>query len=264
MSTVTTPYLRRFADVLQPLADGSSAGVLAQLEDGILTAVEIDRDTGPGRTHHHPSDQLIYVLSGSLSLEIGADVFRLQRNSLALVPAGASHRVLGGEDQTRRLEFTTPAPSLLAGIPLTMECERGSTPVFQATINQVDEASYKPLLPGLPFESQWLASRRNSSANCALLAVRCEAHTKPMPPHLHRFTQIYVIRSGSVEVRVAADQFVAERHDVVIIPPGVPHSAWACGDSPEEHLEIVVPEPQQPFPDGWLIPADAVLAGVGS
>ena len=46
-----------------------------------------------------------------------------------------------------------------------------------------------------------------------------------------------------VAVAVALGRVVAERHQIVVLPAGVPHTQWNEGPDVEVHLAVLVPAP---------------------
>lgn len=66
----------------------------------------------PAGMHTHVVDQLFYVLSGTMSLEINGHAYTADPGTLVVFPAGVPHRNWnGGAQATVHLAFNTPLPS---------------------------------------------------------------------------------------------------------------------------------------------------------
>ncbi|PKL82469.1 MAG: cupin domain-containing protein [Ignavibacteriae bacterium HGW-Ignavibacteriae-3] len=60
-----------------------------------------------------------------------------------------------------------------------------------------------------------------------------------MPMHTNTVEHEQLVLRGKADVVIGEQKFVAEKDDVVFIPPGIPHSYAAIGDEPFEFLCIV-------------------------
>ena len=72
-----------------------------ELELGYYTE---PKGTG-AKPHHHPSEQMMLVLSGRLRMRIGDDVREMGPGELALIPGDAVHEQVALEDGTRFVSF---------------------------------------------------------------------------------------------------------------------------------------------------------------
>jgi mannose-6-phosphate isomerase-like protein (cupin superfamily) len=69
-------------------------------------------DGSPAGMHTHVVDQLFYVLSGTMSLEIDGRPYTAGPGTLVVFPAGVPHRNWNaGAEATVHLAFNTPLPS---------------------------------------------------------------------------------------------------------------------------------------------------------
>ena len=69
-------------------------------------------DGSPAGMHTHVVDQLFYILSGTMSLEIAGHAYTAGPGTLVLFPAGVPHRNWnGGAEATVHLAINTPLPS---------------------------------------------------------------------------------------------------------------------------------------------------------
>jgi len=65
----------------------------------------------PAGMHVHDVDQIFYVLSGTMSLEIEARNYSAPQGSLVVFPAGVPHRNWNdGPEPTVHIAFNTPLP----------------------------------------------------------------------------------------------------------------------------------------------------------
>jgi quercetin dioxygenase-like cupin family protein len=72
----------------------------------------------PEGLHTHEFEQVFYVLSGEMNIEIDGDTFRAPAGSLVRFPKGVPHRNWNDADGagTMHLAINTPAPALGAPI----------------------------------------------------------------------------------------------------------------------------------------------------
>jgi len=65
----------------------------------------------PAGLHVHEVDQVFYILSGTMSIEIEGKQYDCSPGSLVIFPAGVPHRNWnGGSEPTVHLAFNTPLP----------------------------------------------------------------------------------------------------------------------------------------------------------
>ena len=65
----------------------------------------------PAGMHTHVVDQIFYILSGTMNLEIEGKQYAAGAGSLVVFPAGVPHRNWnGGAEPTVHLAFNTPLP----------------------------------------------------------------------------------------------------------------------------------------------------------
>lgn len=69
-------------------------------------------DGSPAGMHTHVVDQLFYILSGTMSLEIAGRSYSAGPGTLVVFPAGVPHRNWNeGDESTIHLAFNSPLPS---------------------------------------------------------------------------------------------------------------------------------------------------------
>ena len=94
--------------VTQPLLDWDSGATSCSV-NCIKTP---PGDGSPAGTHTHVVDQLFYVLSGTMSLEIEGQAYTAGPGTLVVFPAGVPHRNWnGGTEATVHLAFNSPLPA---------------------------------------------------------------------------------------------------------------------------------------------------------
>ena len=59
--------------------------------------------------------------------------------------------------------------------------------------------------------------------------------------HTHPVEQAYFVLSGALQVRIAGEDYPAERNSAVLIPSGVKHEAKVTGKEPTTLLMIFAP-----------------------
>ena len=65
----------------------------------------------PAGMHSHVVDQIFYILSGTMNLEIEGTQYQATPGTLVVFPAGVPHRNWnGGTEPTVHLAFNTPMP----------------------------------------------------------------------------------------------------------------------------------------------------------
>jgi quercetin dioxygenase-like cupin family protein len=65
----------------------------------------------PAGMHVHDFDQIFYILSGTMSVEIEGEQYDCSPGSLIIFPAGVRHRNWNGSNEpTLHLAFNTPLP----------------------------------------------------------------------------------------------------------------------------------------------------------
>ncbi len=221
----------------------SGARVLAQLETVTALAIDVDRADFTGPTQTCANDQYLFTIDGALTVDLGDRQLTAEAGSLIFVPAGAPHRLIGdaqSEIATRILDFIVP--SLLAGQPL----------FAAATFDEPQAGGFVSSLGAEAFASgsrpgglalQTLTDPARGSVSCVVNAVQVLAGGAGPSTHIHTFDQLFFVLQGRLEVEVAGRRVAAERHDLVVLPAGVPHNQWNEGEQTEVHLAVLVPPP---------------------
>jgi mannose-6-phosphate isomerase-like protein (cupin superfamily) len=72
--------------------------------------------------------------------------------------------------------------------------------------------------------------------------------------HTHEVEQLYFILEGELDVQIGGTTVTGRKHDLIIIPRGLPHRNFNRGTVDELHLEIILPSPA-PWP-AWTQAAE--------
>jgi mannose-6-phosphate isomerase-like protein (cupin superfamily) len=80
----------------------------------------------PAGKHTHEVDQIFYILSGTMSLEIEDKAYEAGPGTLVFFPAGVPHRNWnGGTEPTVHLAFNVPMPD--PSVPFSRQVESATT-----------------------------------------------------------------------------------------------------------------------------------------
>ena len=93
--------------IAQPLLDHDSGGKHVQ-----INAIRTPAGGGsPAGLHTHVVDQIFYILSGTMSIEIEGQQYECPPGTLVVFPAGVPHRNWnGGTEATVHLAVNAPSP----------------------------------------------------------------------------------------------------------------------------------------------------------
>jgi quercetin dioxygenase-like cupin family protein len=234
-------FLRRFdPDRLAP--DRFDHQPLADLESCLIEVVRGPHGApGFDRHKHEAADQLYYVLDGRMRLELNGDHHDVEAGSVVFIPAGTPHRNEFPHAGTElHLDVMLPPPP--RGIPLATPAtpdERGGPGT--AYVRAAADIPSREALPG--FHLRVLADRDAGSGRTSFRLATVEAGSPGTPWHIHDFDQIYFVLEGALDIDIAGRHVRATRHDLVVLPAGVPHRNRNSGLGPESHLVLLVPEP---------------------
>ncbi len=220
----------------QRLADASTG-----LDSCICICTRVPPGTGTtSGLHVHPSDQLYYVLSGTMHARVGSQTYVVTPHQLVIIPAGTPHWNWNeGADDEIHFELIVPAPA--PGQPLVSPIDAWSAaddPHIDV-VRTLDQSSFDPER----FSQVVLADRSSGLDTLSLGVFRVPPHGRGPQLHMHRFDQIYYIISGTMELELGFERYSVGPHAVVTIPAGMPHRNWNASAEPEYHLNLRVPEP---------------------
>jgi mannose-6-phosphate isomerase-like protein (cupin superfamily) len=225
----------------QVLFGGESCQIIATL---VPPGVE-----GPP-THVHPSDQIYYIVEGDLEIELGSETVRVTGGESVFIPAGLPHHNRNVSDRPEtHLEVITPG--VVAGKPLARFLEPDEV---EAALAEAEGRGLAGLVKGPDAEStgrlfkmSWLANHASGSHHGGVYRAEMAPGAAGPTTHVHDFDQFYFVLDGSLEVEVGLQRHRVEPRTLVVLPAGVPHRQWNASDERgEEHLAILVPEPELP------------------
>lgn len=110
-------YLRKVDFARLAASDGRVVQALLDHDSGATSCSVNCIKTPPGGgspagMHTHAVDQLFYILSGTMNLEIADRAYTAGPGTLVVFPAGVPHRNwCGGDEATVHLAFNSPLPS---------------------------------------------------------------------------------------------------------------------------------------------------------
>ncbi|HEY1822961.1 MAG TPA: cupin domain-containing protein [Trebonia sp.] len=227
-------------------ADRFDYQILADFESCIALGARIPAGKRRGERHAHVCDQLFYVISGQLGLEMDGAEYVVPAGSVAFLPAGVPH-VSWNSSGAEEVHLDLMAPSVTPGRPLSMAPELidGQVPAVLA-----GRRGYVRSADGLPrrepIEGFSLISLADRSTGSTQMSVRL-AEVRPGSAgtnwHIHEFDQFYLVLEGTLVVEVAQDKIEAGPMSFIRLPAGVPHRNWNGGAGPERHIAVLVPEP---------------------
>jgi mannose-6-phosphate isomerase-like protein (cupin superfamily) len=222
----------------QRLADASTG-----LDSCLCLSTRVPPGTGTtSGLHVHPSDQLYYVLSGTMHARVGEQTRVVGPGNLVIIPAGTPHWNWNeGTQDELHFEIIVPPPP--AGIPLVTpvsEASATSTGSAFEVVRGLDESRFDQQ----KFSQVVLADRASGLNTLSIGVFRVPGGVQGPVLHMHRFDQIYYMISGTMELELGFQRYTVGPHTLVSIPAGMPHRNWnASATEPEYHLNLRVPEP---------------------
>jgi mannose-6-phosphate isomerase-like protein (cupin superfamily) len=219
---------------------------LADASTGLDSCICICTRVPPGRgttsgLHTHPSDQLYYVLTGTMHARVADRTYVVEPGNLVVIPAGAPHWNWN-EGTVDELHFELIVPPPGPGQSLVTPLD-GSGPVGGLDIQVVrplDDSRFD----ASRFSQVVLADRSTGVSTLSLGVFRVPPGSQGPGLHVHRFDQIYYMLSGSMELDIGFEHHTVGPNTLVVIPAGMPHRNWNASSEVEYHLNLRVPEPQ--------------------
>ncbi|UPK95704.1 hypothetical protein LCI18_006639 [Fusarium solani-melongenae] len=221
--------------------------ILSSLESAIILASHIgEGGCGPG-LHYHHSDQMYFMLRGTMTARLGDQVHDVPTSSLVFIPAGLPHRNWNdGPGSETHLEMIIPAPHRLKQLAYMVEkpddvpaeCRTNS----EGYVRPIDAKRLAEPLPG--FKIMPLADPSSGSTNAVIMYVEVEPNMGGPGTHVHEFDQYYFVLEGELTIEVALQKYVVTADKLVVIPAGVPHRQYNQGDVVERHVVINTPAPE--------------------
>jgi mannose-6-phosphate isomerase-like protein (cupin superfamily) len=227
------------------------AQILSRLESAMMLASHIGPGgCGPG-LHYHQVDQLYYLMTGSMNVQLGHEVHTVQAGSLVFIPAGTAHcNWNDSTDSETHFEIIVPAPSPVEPIVYFVDSPDDVPVKFRTErrgyVLDARRAETSEPMPG--FRMTPLATPAKGSDHIMVSVAEVEPGKGGPGTHVHEFDQYYLVLEGELTVEVALQNHVVAPHTLVVLPAGVPHRQFNAGVVTEKHLAILAPVPEEGRP----------------
>jgi quercetin dioxygenase-like cupin family protein len=183
--------------------------------------------------HHHPFDEVFYVLAGELTFQVGDELLAAGPNTLVFAPGDSIHTLANrGDARARYLLLCTPAgferrfdPGAAAGtIPETI--------VVGDTIG----AGAARRLPPVPRGIDVLVRGEDSAGRIAVMDNGVGPAVAGPPLHHHDFDELFYVVDGELTFQLGDAVVTRRAGELAFAPRGV-HHTWANhGDAPARTL----------------------------
>ena len=221
----------------QRIADRSSG-----LDSCVLILTRVPPGTGTtAGLHVHYGDQLYYILSGRMNVQLGKEKLTAGPKDLVVIPRGMPHWNWNTSDQDEvHFEFICPPPP---------GNEAASTPVDESA--PIPDVKGLQLIRGLDeskfdlsrFSQVVMADRASGVDSVSLGVFRVPVGGRSPELHVHRFDQIYYTISGTMGIQIGLEEYTVPANSYVIIPAGMPHMNWNAGQDVQYFINARTPEP---------------------
>jgi mannose-6-phosphate isomerase-like protein (cupin superfamily) len=200
------------------------------------------------RHHRHEySDQLYYVVKGTMQVQLGSQSFSAGPDTLVYIPQGMPHHNWNdGDVEEFHLEVIAPCPfpSLSLATPTDDEAS-GDEPFL---VRPLDPSSFIDSVKFPGFSLNRSIFPVGHSDHVSMYVGEVAPGAGGPGTHIHAFDQFYFVLSGVLSVEVGFDRFDAGPGTLVTLPAGVPHRQWNEGGATERHLALLVPNPEEGKP----------------
>ncbi|KAK5048714.1 hypothetical protein LTR84_005806 [Exophiala bonariae] len=223
------------------------AQILSFLESAVILASHIgEGGCGPG-WHYHHSDQMYYLVRGTMKVRLHDREHFVPTHSLVFIPAGLPHynwnEGPGGETH---LEMIIPAPHRMEQIAYMIDKPEDVPVEWQtskkAYVRTVSREKLSELLPG--FKILPMADPSTGSSNAMIMYAEVAPNAGGPRTHIHEFDQYYFVLEGELTIEVALQKHILTRDMFVVLPAGVPHRQYNRSNVTEKHVVINTPPPE--------------------
>lgn len=226
---------------------GYRAQFLSHLESALMIASHIEEGGCGPSLHYHRSDQLYYLIRGSMWVRLGGEVHKVEAGSLVFIPAGLAHCNWNeGPGAETHFEMIIPAPAPMAQIAIMVDSPADVPPEDRTDrrgfVRQVDPDALAEPLPGL--RVQPLVDPESGSHRTVVNYMEVGPGSAGPGAHVHEFDQYYLVLEGQLIVEVALERHVVGPETMVVLPAGVPHRQYNEGDVTEKHVSVLAPAPE--------------------
>jgi mannose-6-phosphate isomerase-like protein (cupin superfamily) len=221
--------------------DRYGAQFLYNGESAIVIGSNVPAGAAAPAQHVHPVDQLYFVLSGVMHVQLGAEVHVVTADTLVYIPAGTPHHNWNeGDEDEFHFEVLAPMPPRrVALLAPTEETDLGGRTPRIVSLGAC--AVRRSTAPG--FAVQRVLAREDGSEHMSLSVATVEPGAGGPATHVHTFDQFYYVLEGSLAVEVGLERAIAGPHSLVVLPAGVAHSHRNEGPGVERHISVIAPEP---------------------
>jgi mannose-6-phosphate isomerase-like protein (cupin superfamily) len=246
-------YVRRFDEV--PLPEGELANeCVATFESATFIRSFVPAGLAGRDFHHHPVDQLYFILEGELEIEIGSSTLTAGKHELVILPRETIHRNYNrGDVDELHLEVILPSPPPWPA--WTNPAERGEEPAPPNLVRGEDPERVIAYDSNPGYVSNILADRASGFDSGHVRLDRLDPGSSGPGLHIHRFDQFYFVLEGELSVEVAGERRSVTRHELAVLPAGVPHRQWNESSSRVKWLTMNLPEPEPGV--RWDAPVDS-------
>lgn len=254
-------YIRPFdpQQTVDTAFPGYRAQFISQLESAVMIASHVAEGGRGPSLHYHRSDQLYYLIRGSMKVRLADDLHQIGAGTLVFIPAGLAHcNWNDGPGSETHFEMIIPAPAAGARIAFMVDSpadvpldHRSSRPAF---VRQIEPGRFTEPRPG--FVIQTLADAE-STGSCVVNYAEVAPGRAGPDTHVHEFDQYYLVLQGQLTVEVALERHRVEPETLAVLPAGVPHRQYNEGAVTEQHLAVLAPapEPGRPWDRGVRLSA---------
>ena len=241
-------YVRPFDDAqaFDTGFPGYRAQFVSKLESALLIhSVIQENGCGPG-LHYHHSDQMYFLVTGHMNLQLGEEQHEVEPGSLVFIPAGLPHRNWNdGPGAENHFEMIIPMPPPGAALAHMVnsidEVPDDRRPTQDGYVRQVTQTGLVEVMPG--FRMHMLADPGSGSLYAVVNYAEMAAGSGGLEMHIHEFDQYYLVLEGELTVEVALQTHVVGPNTLVVLPAGVPHRQFNSGSGIERHLVVIAPAP---------------------
>jgi mannose-6-phosphate isomerase-like protein (cupin superfamily) len=223
------------------LPHGYKGQFLYSAEDCHVVATLVPPGAEGPAQHRHLVDQIYVIISGTITIQLGAEQRTAVPNETIFIPAGVPHHNWNAGD-TDEIHIEVIAPGVLPVQPLAIAAD-GDTddrglPYF---VHGPSADGPSPEAPGITH--RWLVTREDKSEHATIYLTSLEAGSNGTEAHIHRFHELMYVTEGTLSAEIAFDRYEAAAGSLVSVPAGVSHRFWNAGGETERHITILVPSP---------------------